>query len=235
MGKMYSVIRLPILELMQNHCEIGRSYLSICFVYVIFSFRMQRYLISGGIQLQNTIFSVGHSNFTWDHFRSLIEVPDIGVVLDVRSNPRSRLLHFHKHELRYRLNTVGISYLHLGDQLGGRPADGSADYETMATTAPFLDGIAKVLEIAGRCRPALMCSENEPLECHRCLLVARHLAERHDAHIAHILRDGRIEPHEATEDRLLAKWRDGGDLFQTRTERLAVAYRLQSRKLGVRA
>lgn len=185
--------------------------------------------------MQNTVFSVGHSSHSWEHFRSLIEAPDIGVVLDVRSSPRSRLHHFHKHELRYRLNFIGISYLHLGDQLGGRPASGSADYEAMATTAPFLGGIAKVLEIAGHCRPALMCAEHEPLECHRCLLVARHLVERHGARVAHIQRDGRIEPHEATEDRLLAKWGDGGDLFQTRAERLTVAYRLQSRKLGVGA
>lgn len=140
--------------------------------------------------MQNTIFTVGHSSHSWEHFRSLIEAPDVGVVLDVRSNPRSRLPHFHKHELRYRLNAVGISYLHLGDQLGGRPTGGAADYETMAAMAPFRDGIAKVLEIAGRCRPTLMCAEHEPLECHRCLLVARHLVECHGAHVAHVLRDG---------------------------------------------
>ena len=183
--------------------------------------------------MKNTIFSVGHSNLTWDQFRSLIETPDIGVVLDVRSSPSSRLYHFHKNELRYRLNSIGVSYLHLGDQLGGRLASGAPDYETMAATAPFLDGIAQVLEIAGRCRPALLCSEHEPLECHRCLLVARHLVEHQGAHVVHIQRDGKIEPHEYTEDRLLSKWGGGGDLFRTRAERLSAAYRLQARKLGV--
>jgi uncharacterized protein (DUF488 family) len=183
--------------------------------------------------LKNIIFSVGHSNLTWDHFRSLIETPDIGVVLDVRSSPLSRLHHFNKPELRYRLNSIGISYVHMGDQLGGRPASAASDYETIATTAPFLDGIAKVLEIAGRCRPALLCAEHEALECHRCLLVARHLVEHHGAHVAHIQRGGKIEPHEDTEDRLLSKWGGGGDLFRTRAERLSAAYRLQARKLRV--
>lgn len=53
------------------------------------------------------------------------------------------------------------------------------------------------------------------------------------AHVVHIQRDGKIEPHEDTEDRLLSKWGDGGDLFRTRKERLEVAYRLQARRLGV--
>ena len=48
----------------------------------------------------------------------------------------------------------------------------------------------------------LMCAEREPLDCHRCLLVARALAERGFS-IGHILHDGTIEPHAATEQRLL--------------------------------
>lgn len=185
--------------------------------------------------MQNTIFSIGHSNLPWEHFRSLLERSDIGVVLDVRSNPRSRLHYFNQHKLRYWLNGIGISYLYLGDQLGGRPASGTINYETMAETVSFAQGIARVLEIAPRCRPVLMCSEHEPLECHRCLLVGRQLVEQCNANVAHILRNGRIEPHKDTEDRLLAKWRVGSDLFQTRAERLNVTYRLQARKLGVEA
>lgn len=196
---------------------------------------MQGLLTYGGNVLQSTIFSIGHSNLPWEHFRSLLEQSDIGVVLDVRSTPRSRLHYFNQHELRYRLNGAGVSYLHLGDQLGGRPNTGTINYETMAETASFAQGIARVLEIAPRCRPVLMCSEHEPLECHRCLLVGRHLVEQCNATVAHILRNGRIEPHRDTEDRLLAKWRGGGDLFQTRAERLDAAYRLQARKLGVEA
>ena len=48
-----------------------------------------------------------------------------------------------------------------------------------------------------------MCAERDPLDCHRCLLVARALAER-GLTIGHILYDGTIEPHAATEQRLLA-------------------------------
>jgi len=108
-----------------------------------------------------------------------------------------------------------------------------SENDTVAAMAPFRDGIAKVLEIAGRCRPTLVCAEHEPLECHRCLLIARYLVEHNGAHVVHIQRDGQIEPHEDAEDRLLSKWGGGGDLFRTRAERLSAAYRLQAQKLGV--
>ena len=48
-----------------------------------------------------------------------------------------------------------------------------------------------------------MCAEREPLDCHRCLLVGRALARR-GCTVGHILGDGAIEPHSATEERLLA-------------------------------
>ena len=61
-----------------------------------------------------------------------------------------------------------------------------------------------------------MCAEREPLDCHRCLLVGRALAKR-GYPIGHILGDGSIEPHPATEERLLdGSARTGSDLFEDR-------------------
>ena len=74
----------------------------------------------------------------------------------------------------------------------------------------------------------LMCAEREPLECHRCLLVARSLAERGLA-VGHILYDGAIEAQAATERRLLALTGEDCDLFTPgQRERLATAYRQQA-------
>jgi hypothetical protein len=88
-----------------------------------------------------------------------------------------------------------------------------------------------------------MCAEREPLDCHRCLLVARSLAARGLAighilgHIpGHILHDGTIEPHRATEQRLLALTGAGDDLFATgQNERLAAAYRRRAQAMAYRA
>ena len=44
-------------------------------------------------------------------------------------------------------------------------------------------------------RIALMCAEKEPVECHRTILVARHLANR-EIEIQHILATGELESQE---------------------------------------
>jgi uncharacterized protein (DUF488 family) len=174
------------------------------------------------------IYSIGHSNHDWSAFARLIGKAEIGAIADVRSNPASRLPHFNRSALRDRLNASGVSYLFMGIELGGRPTDGVPDYQAMAATSLFTEGIAQVEQIAARTRLALMCSEYEPLTCHRCLLIGRHLTERR-ADVAHILRDGTIEPYYVTEDRLLALTRlTNADLVSSRADRLGAAYRAQS-------
>jgi len=166
----------------------------------------------------------------------------VGAVADVRSVPLSRHFPwFSKNNLSARLAAEGISYLALGDSLGGRPQDdslyreGVADYEAMARQPKFLGGLDQVLETAARARVCLMCAEREPLDCHRCLLVAPKLAER-GLSIGHILHDGTIEPHTATEQRLLALTGASDDLFVTgQDERLASAYRRRGRAAAYRA
>jgi hypothetical protein len=78
-----------------------------------------------------------------------------------------------------------------------------------------------------------MCSEADPLDCHRCLLVGRALAEAgHD--VAHILASGEIVSHAVVEDHLLEAEHLADDdlLIGPRAERLAEAYRARNRKVA---
>lgn len=178
------------------------------------------------------ILSLGHSNISWDEFRYALDQFDIGCVIDVRSSPRSRWPHFCKPDLRMRLNRVGVSYVHLGDALGGIPKSEPTDYETRSGTAAFATGIESVLAIAARCTPALLCSERDPLQCHRFLLIARYLHGLPDVRVSHIRHNGTLESHEEAEDRLLSLHKLSGDLLADRGQRLAAAYARQERKLG---
>jgi len=185
--------------------------------------------------------TVGHSNVSAERFVAMLEDAGAGIVADVRAMPTSRHFPwFAKKNLAERLAAAGIGYMTLGHALGGRPRDarlyrdGVADYEAMAMQAEFHAGIAQLLHVATQARVCLMCAEREPLDCHRCLLVARRLAEG-GAAIGHILYDGTIEPHTATEQRLLAMEEERTDLFSPgQHERLAAAYRRRARAVAYR-
>jgi uncharacterized protein (DUF488 family) len=133
----------------------------------------------------------------------------------------------------------GIAYVALGDALGGRPrdptlyCDGIADYEAMAKQPEFRAGLDRVVDETVRHRVCLLCSERDPLDCHRCLLVGRALAGRGLAP-GHIRGDGSIEPHAVTEQRLLKLAGGEADLFRDGAERLAHAYRRRAQAVAAR-
>jgi uncharacterized protein (DUF488 family) len=177
------------------------------------------------------LFTIGHSNHPLERFLELVRGAGASAIADVRSTPASRRYPwFNAARLKPRLEAEGIAYVPLGDALGGRPRDpnlyrddGVADYAAMARTAEFRAGLDRVGEGARRYRVCLMCAEREPLDCHRCLLVAPALAARGFS-IGHILADGRIEPHADTETRLIKLARVESDLFADRAGRVAAAY-----------
>ncbi len=191
-------------------------------------------------------YSIGHSNIAAERFVTMLQAAGVGAIADVRSTPFSRFCPwFSAKNLKPLLEQNGIGYLPYGAPLGGRPQSpdlycgGVADYEAMARQADFQAGLDHLIADATRCRAhgpvCLMCAEREPLDCHRCLLVARGLAAR-GLSIGHILHDGAVEPHAATEQRLLNLAGDAGDLFATGlNERIAAAYHRRARAVAYRA
>src|ERR1700730_1128416 len=177
------------------------------------------------------LFTIGHSNHSIERFLELARGAGISAIADVRSTPASRRYPwFNQARLAPRLAAEGIAYVPLGEAPGGRPRgprlyreDGVADYAAMARADEFRAGLDRIGEGARRYRVCLMCAEREPLDCHRCLLVTRALAERGFA-IGHVLANATIEPHGRTEERLLALAGASVDLFADRDQRLADAY-----------
>jgi uncharacterized protein (DUF488 family) len=188
------------------------------------------------------LFSIGHSNIPADRFIALLRAAGADAIADVRSTPYSRFFPwFSSKKLQALLAKEDMVYLSYGETLGGRPRDpslyraGVADYEAMARQPEFRDSLDRLQSDATARRVCLMCAEREPLDCHRCLLVARALAERGLA-VGHILHDGAIEAHAATEQRLVTWAAAETDLFATgQSERLAAAYRSRARAVGYRA
>lgn len=153
------------------------------------------------------VHSIGHSNHESDHFICLLTKYGIAAVVDVRSSPWSRFApQFNQELLERTLARHDIIYVFLGAELGGRPDgddfyddDGHVLYSEVAETSFFEAGIDRLVEEARQRRVAMMCSEEDPTDCHRRLLVTRVLRER-GVRMDHIRGDGSL----LTEDDLAA-------------------------------
>jgi uncharacterized protein (DUF488 family) len=186
-----------------------------------------------------TVFTIGHSNHPPEYFVNLLCGHGVTAICDVRSKPFSRLNpQFNREALKLVLQANGIAYVFLGAELGGRSDDpsccerGQVQYERLANTDLFRQGIQRVQDGMKAHRVALMCAEKEPLECHRAILVARHLAAA-GLDVQHIHADGRLESHPAALSRLAQQFKLREDnLFQSREEIHAEAYRLQEKRIA---
>ncbi len=146
-----------------------------------------------------TVYTVGHSNHTVERLLELLAAHDIAAVADVRSSPYSKYAgQFNRAPLEALVAQAGLTYVYLGEALGGMPnvpgfydADGHVRYDLIAASDRFRDGLARLLDIARERRVALLCSEEDPRDCHRHLLLARVLGGR-GVTVLHLRGDGSV-------------------------------------------
>ena len=184
------------------------------------------------------LFTIGHSAHSWAHFIELLCKYDIQAVADVRSSPYSaRFPHFNCQAVERNLKQSRIRYVFLGHELGARRTelqcyvDGVALYERIADTPAFRLGLQRLNAGMQRYRLILLCAEQDPLECHRTILVCRHV--RHYARVQHILSNGSLESHTDAEIRLMKE--EGvpmGDFFTSHDMLLEKAYNQRAAKIA---
>ena len=185
------------------------------------------------------ILTIGHSNHSIDHFVHLLRSHDVAAVADVRSAPFSRYApQFNKEALREELHQADIGYVFLGKELGARSSDrscyvdGRVRYSRLAEPALFKSGIDRLLRGARERLIAITCTEKDPLDCHRTLLVTRALVEA-GATVDHVLAGGGIETNDEAMSRLLDERGLGQpDLFRSSEEILEEALRLQELEIA---
>jgi uncharacterized protein (DUF488 family) len=189
----------------------------------------------------NTLFTIGHSNHEIGVLLELLRRHAVEAVADVRSQPySSHFPQFNQPGLKQGLRAIGLRYVFLGNELGARReeaccyVEGQARYDLIAKTDAFAKGLNRVLKGLIKYRLALLCAERDPLRCHRTILVCRHLRGR-GFPIQHILADGRLESHQAAEDRLLCMLgAKQPSLFATHDQLIEQAYDEQGSKIAFR-
>jgi uncharacterized protein (DUF488 family) len=138
------------------------------------------------------VYTIGHSTKTLDQFVDIVKGFGIGMIIDVRTVPRSRT------NPQYNLDTFGQQLANVGigheqiAQLGGlrkksrtvgdevnsfwdsRSFHNYADY---ALSDEFEEGLDRLLELSKTQRCAIMCAEAVWWRCHR-RIVTDHLLLR---------------------------------------------------------
>lgn len=189
--------------------------------------------------MSRSVLTVGHSTHPMAGFVALVQTHGVTAIADVRSAPYSRFNpQFNRDTISDALREHGIRYVFVGRELGARsedPAcyeDGRIQYTRLARTVLFQRGLDRVMQEASNYRMALMCAEKDPIDCHRTILVGRELLRR-GVDVAHILADGRLEPHEETMGRLLTRLGMAEpNLFFSRAELTEQAYDAQAARIA---
>ena len=146
--------------------------------------------------MSRNIYTIGHSNHTWEAFLPLLTRHGVELL---GSHPASRFARFaNKRVLPARLEEAGIGHLWMGDRLGGKPADpslwdaaGAPDYAKIGSRPQFAEGITELVAVANRTTVALMCAEEDPWKFHRALLLGPALSA-HGLDLAHIRKHGSL-------------------------------------------
>ena len=217
------------------------------------------------------IYTVGHSNQSFDEFMQLITPYKIDCIIDVRSIPYSKYTpQFNSEQIKAQLNKHGILYAHFGKEFGARRTDcltnveikkkgnieikSQVNFEMGIFTENFLYGTERLKKALSQGRNiSLMCSEANPLECHRFSFLSRYFHEK-GYDIRHIIRneisgEACLKSHEELEiemimgyvaskklpelpgqgqQMLIMDFGDGYDMAQQRID----AYRLKNREIG---
>ncbi|WP_169791161.1 DUF488 family protein [Rubellimicrobium mesophilum] len=144
------------------------------------------------------IYTVGHGTRSFAEIQELLRARECDFLVDVRSSPFSKFNpDFNIDQLRRHTASAGITYVFMGDQLGGRPNDpqiydktGKIDYQQLRCKEYFQAGLER-LETAAKkdLHVCIMCSEERPEDCHRSKLIGAELQAR-GINVTHIDKAG---------------------------------------------
>ncbi|GAB1475498.1 DUF488 domain-containing protein [Bacillota bacterium] len=161
-----------------------------------------------------TVYTVGHSTISVEEFLSVVREYGINCIVDVRSTPYSKFApQFNMEKLQYFLKQSSIQYIFMGREFGARREEedlydikGELNFEKAAESKAFADGIDRIEKgIQKGYIIAFMCTEKDPMDCHRSIMVGRKFSEL-GYNVINILHDGTSVSQKELEKRLLNKY-----------------------------
>ena len=196
-----------------------------------------------------SVYTIGCSTNTLERFLELLKMHNINCIVDVRSTPFSKYTsQFNREGLQGYLKKHNILYIWMGKEFGARrdkkelySIQGYLDFEKVRKDSDFLGGVERIRNgISKGYRICLMCTEKDPIDCHRTILVAKGL-EDNGIEVNHILQDGKLINKQQIAERLLDMYFKNRNQInfdmllgniKTEQEMLEEAYKKRNKDIG---
>ena len=191
------------------------------------------------------LYTIGHSTFEPAQLIDNLRKYKVDYLLDVRSIPYSQFApQYNKENLEKLLQEMQISYFFMGKFFGARQNNreyypkGYIDFEKFRKSKKFITGKKNVLKGLEDNNIAFMCTEKNPIDCHRTIMVARDF-DLDGFKVEHILSDGSLQSQREIDQLLLEMYfpeRNQTSLFQEDNKGevwyINEAYKKQNEKIG---
>ncbi|MEN8077439.1 DUF488 domain-containing protein [Clostridioides difficile] len=197
------------------------------------------------------IYTIGHSNYSVEKLIDMLKFYDINCVVDIRGTPYSKYnIQFDKETIKYTLTHSGFIYIYMAKELAAKRinkqsynSEGYSDFEKVIHEDDFINGIKRLkVGCEKGYKIALLGAMQEPIRCHRSILVGRALRD-YGFNVKHILDDYSIASQEDIEKNILDKYfSNRGQLTidsllgneMTEKEMIEEGYRLANKEIGYR-
>ena len=160
------------------------------------------------------IYTIGHSNYPVEKLIDMLKHYDIDTVVDIRGTPYSKYnVQYNKETIAHTLTEAGFIYIYMAKELAAKREnkvsynkEGYSDFEKVVKEKDFLNGVDRLkVGCEKGYKIALLGAMQNPIRCHRSILVGRALRE-HGFNVKHILDDYSLASQEYIEQDLLNKY-----------------------------
>lgn len=197
------------------------------------------------------IYALGHSNYSFEKFITIIKEYNLNCIVDIRSIPYSKYnVQYNKEDFSKRLKELGYTYIYMADQFGVKRDDkssynseGYADFDKVRLEKSFRRGIERLKDGCKKgYRIVLLGAVQEPIRCPRAILVGREL-EKEGFDVRYIVHEGGTISQRDIENQMLDKYfKDRSQITienllgidNDREELIDKCYKLANRDIGFR-
>ena len=197
------------------------------------------------------IFTIGHSNYKVEKLIDMLRYYNINCVVDIRGTPYSKYnVQYNKETIRDTLIKEGFVYIYMAKEFAAKREnkesynkEGYSDFEKVIYEEEFKNGIERLKNGCKKgYRIALLGAMQDPIRCHRSILVGRELVQ-HGFNVKHILDDYSIAYQDDIEKSLLDKYFEDRNQItidymlgtnKNEKEMIEEGYRLANKEIGYR-